>query len=59
MLPGFDAAAVEAAAAAGATLVSLVATALARVDPALFRVIVLGGARPPADLPATSSPPTG
>ena len=27
------------------------ATALARVDPARFRVIVLGGARPPADLP--------
>ena len=51
VLPGFDAAAVEAAARAGATLVSLVATALARVDPALFRVIVLGGARPPADLP--------
>jgi len=52
VLPGFDATAVEAAARAGATLVSLVATALARVDPSLFRVVVLGGARPPADLPA-------
>ncbi|MFM2078400.1 MAG: 2-succinylbenzoate--CoA ligase [Actinomycetota bacterium] len=48
---GFDAAAVVAAAQAGATAVSLVATALRRVDPSLFRVIVLGGARPPADRP--------
>ncbi|MDO8389903.1 MAG: AMP-binding protein [Actinomycetota bacterium] len=48
---GFDARAVEAAARQGATVVSLVATALARVDPALFRVIVLGGSRPPAALP--------
>lgn len=38
--------------ASGATLVSLVATALARVDPAAFRTIVLGGAAPPPDLPA-------
>ena len=30
---------------------SLVATALARIDAALFRVIVLGGSRPPADRP--------
>ena len=36
---------------AGATLVSLVATALARIDASLFRTIVLGGSRPPADLP--------
>ena len=35
----------------GATLVSLVPTALARLDAAAFRVIVLGGAAPPADLP--------
>jgi len=46
--PGFDAAAVM---ASGATLVSLVATALQRIDPAVFRVIVLGGSRPPADRP--------
>lgn len=52
VLPGFDAGAVEAAARAGATLVSLVATALQRIDASLFRVIVLGGSRPPADRPA-------
>lgn len=54
VLPGFDAAAVEQAARHGATLVSLVATALARIDPTLFRVIVLGGSRPPADRPTNS-----
>ena len=48
---GFDADAVE---RSGATLVSLVATALARIDPTLFRVIVLGGSRPPADRPANT-----
>jgi O-succinylbenzoic acid--CoA ligase len=49
---GFDAAEVEAAArAGGATLVSLVPTALARIDAALFRAIVLGGSAPPAVLP--------
>lgn len=52
VLPGFDAAEVEAAARNGATLVSLVATALQRIDPSLFRVIVLGGSRPPADRPS-------
>jgi O-succinylbenzoic acid--CoA ligase len=50
--PGFDADAVERAADDGATLVSLVTTALRRIDPARFRVIVLGGSAPPADLPA-------
>lgn len=35
----------------GCTLVSLVATALSRVDPTRFRSIVLGGSQPPADLP--------
>jgi O-succinylbenzoic acid--CoA ligase len=49
VLPGFDPGAVV---AAGATLVSLVATALQRIDPARFRTIVLGGAAPPPDLPA-------
>jgi o-succinylbenzoate---CoA ligase len=48
---GFDAAAVEAAGRAGATLVSLVPTALRRVDPALFRIVVLGGSAMPAGLP--------
>ncbi len=48
VLPGFDPSAVE---SAGATLVSLVATALARIDATRFRAIVLGGSRPPADRP--------
>lgn len=48
---GFDPATVIDAARRGATHVSLVATALGRVDPAAFRCIVLGGAAPPADLP--------
>ncbi len=45
---GFDAARV---AAAGATALSLVATALARVDARQFRVVVVGGGRPPHRLP--------
>ena len=49
VLPGFDPVAVT---AVGATLVSLVATALQRIDPARFRTIVLGGSAPPPDLPA-------
>ena len=49
---GFDVDAVEGAASQGATLVSLVPTALRRVDVTLFRRIVLGGSRPPEDLPA-------
>lgn len=52
LLPRFEPAAVEAAARAGATLVSLVATALARVDTSRFRAVLLGGAAPPLDLPA-------
>lgn len=39
------------AARQGATLVSLVSTALQRVNPDLFRTIVLGGAKPPTDRP--------
>jgi O-succinylbenzoic acid--CoA ligase len=46
---GFDPAAVE---RSPATLVSLVATALGRIDASHFRVVVLGGSAPPADLPA-------
>jgi len=50
--PGFDATAVTAAARALAedgrdVLVSLVATTLRRVDPGLFRVVLLGGDAPP------------
>lgn len=48
VLDGFDAAAVE---RSEATLVSLVATALARIDATRFRTIVLGGAAPPPVLP--------
>jgi O-succinylbenzoic acid--CoA ligase len=49
---GFDADAVERAARDDAvTLVSLVATALRRIDPTGFRVIVLGGSTPPRDRP--------
>ncbi|MEP7114674.1 MAG: AMP-binding protein [Ilumatobacteraceae bacterium] len=47
---GFDADAITAAARDGATLVSLVATALRRVDSGLFRTVVLGGSRPPDGL---------
>src|SRR4029450_13604474 len=54
VLPAFDAPAVEAAARAGATLVSLVPTALRRIDPTLFRGIVLGGSRPPAERPGNT-----
>ncbi|QGG97080.1 AMP-binding protein [Actinomarinicola tropica] len=49
---GFHPSLVADAARRGATHVSLVATALQRIDPSAFRCIVLGGAAPPADLPA-------
>ncbi len=49
--PGFDAAAVDDAARRGATLVSVVPTALARIDPSGFRHLVVGGAAPTAALP--------
>jgi O-succinylbenzoic acid--CoA ligase len=48
---GFDPQAVNEAARRGCTLVSLVATALVRIDPTRFRVIVLGGSRPPVTRP--------
>jgi O-succinylbenzoic acid--CoA ligase len=51
VLPRFEPAEVEDAARAGVTCVSLVATALRRIDPGLFRVIVLGGSAPPPSLP--------
>lgn len=51
VLAGFDAEAVEAAARNGATLTTLVPTALARIDPLLFRRIVVGGTFPPSILP--------
>ena len=52
--PTFDPQAVEAAGRTGATHVSLVPTALARVDAALFRVILLGGSAIPAERPVNT-----
>jgi o-succinylbenzoate---CoA ligase len=49
VLPQFDPVAVR---ASEATLVSLVATALHRIDPSRFRRIVLGGSATPDQLPA-------
>ncbi|MGY9071571.1 MAG: class I adenylate-forming enzyme family protein [Acidimicrobiales bacterium] len=54
MHPGFEAGAVMEAARLGSTLVSLVATALRRIDPTAFRAVVLGGSAMPADRPANS-----
>jgi O-succinylbenzoic acid--CoA ligase len=52
VMPGFEAEAVEAAGRTGrATHVSLVTTALARVDPAVFTCILLGGSKAPDSLP--------
>jgi len=51
---GFDAEAVEAAARAGSTLVSLVPTAMRRIDTSLFRTILVGGSAIPPDRPANS-----
>ncbi len=52
VLPAFDAARVEAFGRSGeATHVSLVAAALGRVDPSSFRCILLGGGRPPGEVP--------
>ena len=48
VIDGFD---TDVVSTSEATLVSLVTTALQRIDPSLFRAIVLGGARPPADRP--------
>lgn len=51
MLPRFDRDAVRAA-GGPEVLVSLVATALARVGAAAFRTVVLGGSAPPRNLPS-------
>jgi O-succinylbenzoic acid--CoA ligase len=48
----FDADAAMQAARSGSTHVSLVATALRRIDPSVFARILLGGAAPPDHLPA-------
>ena len=52
VLERFDVEAIEAAARNGATLVSLVATALGRCDASGYRAVLLGGAAPPASLPS-------
>jgi O-succinylbenzoic acid--CoA ligase len=52
VLPRPDPAAVAQVAAAGPTLVSLVPTALDRVDAAWFKAVVLGGAADPGPRPA-------
>lgn len=54
VLAGFDADEVDRAARSGCTLVALVGTALARIDARRFRLILLGGARPPAERPANT-----
>ena len=51
VLPAFDAEQVTAL-SHECTLTSLVSTALRRIDARLFRQILLGGGRPPADRPA-------
>ena len=51
VVPGFDVEVVSRLAREECTLVSLVPTALRRIDASLFRVIVLGGAAPPEALP--------
>jgi len=51
---GFNVERVERAARAGATHVSLVSTAMRRIDTSLFRTIVLGGAAVPPDRPANA-----
>jgi O-succinylbenzoic acid--CoA ligase len=52
VLERFDVTAVEDEARRGATLVSLVATALGRCDVSGYRAVLLGGAAPPTTLPA-------
>jgi len=52
VMAGFEAEAVEAVGRSGrATHVSLVTTALARIDPSAFACILLGGSKAPASLP--------
>jgi O-succinylbenzoic acid--CoA ligase len=51
VLPEFDPVTVERLAREGATLVSLVATALRRTDSSGYRAVLLGGAAPPDSLP--------
>jgi O-succinylbenzoic acid--CoA ligase len=53
VMPGFEADAVEAEGKSGrATHVSLVATALQRIDPSVFACVLLGGSKAPDALPS-------
>ena len=53
VIPGFDADEVEGLGRSGrVTHVSLVSTALGRLDPSVFACVLLGGSKPPADLPS-------
>ena len=54
VLPRFDPVSVTSAALSGATHTSLVTAALLRIDPSIFRCIVLGGAAPPESRPANT-----
>ncbi len=51
VLPEFDSDTVERLVVGGATLISLVATALRRTDTSGYRAVLLGGAAPPDTLP--------
>jgi O-succinylbenzoic acid--CoA ligase len=52
VMPGFDADLVEEAGRCGrVSHVSLVTTALARLDPSVFTCVLLGGSKPPATVP--------
>jgi O-succinylbenzoic acid--CoA ligase len=52
VMPGFDADLVEDAGRSGrVSHVSLVSTALARLDPSVFSCVLLGGSKPPVTLP--------
>ena len=53
-VPAFSVESYDKAVRDGATLVSLVSTALQRVDSTKFRTIVLGGSRPPANRPSNT-----
>jgi len=51
VIPGFDVDTVERLAGEGATLISLVTTALRRTDTSGYRAVLLGGAAPPDSRP--------
>jgi O-succinylbenzoic acid--CoA ligase len=60
VMPGFDAERVEEVGRSGrATHVSLVSTALHRIDPSGFACVLLGGSQPPVDLPSNVVPTYG